>query len=377
MSTDTFRRHTRACVDAELHRAFETLREHAGRHELLERLVRVAYARSAGEVAVLANLAAFATEIVRPPEAWVRIVGHSLCVVDSLARHLFARYPTPRFLASAWFGASTPRDIERRRWFVAHAGGDSILRLELPIALSRRMADSFLRTPDHIGVDHALRRAEVLGLGGSRGLAEAVLATRLGETFVDTDRWRVALAWLVGCGDDVDLAQIGPVVDYLRANLGQLDFRGRTFASVMRLVRAWHGHLGSRHMRFMRWKPSREAGLVVPVGPTAQESRSAEWTLVELLDTHALVHEGRALRHCVSTYARDCVLGRSTIWSLRHRWSDEGFARSVLTIEVCPVTRVIVQVRGKANAKPHGLPLALVQQWAAREGLRANVRLPS
>lgn len=376
MSTDTFRRHVRARVDAELHRAFGSLRDRPIQHALLGRLVPVAYPRSVEEVCVLANLAELATEIVRPPEDWVLIAGHPLRVVDSLARHLFARYPTPRFLASAWFGRSTLRDHERRRWFVAIAGGASIRSLALPLAITRRMGDCFLRTPDHFGIDHALRRAEVIGLGGSRELAEAVLATRLGETFVDGERWRVALAWLVRCGDDVDLAQVGPLVDYLRANLRQVDLRGRTFASVMRLVRAWHGHLGGRRVRLVRWAPSRAAGLVVPVAPTEREPRSGEWTLVELVNSHALAHEGRTQHHCVSTYVNDCVTGRSTIWSLRHRFCDEGFPRSVLTIEVNTAKRMIVQVRGKMNMKPHGLPLDLVHQWAAREGLRTSVRLP-
>lgn len=377
MSTDTFRRHTRACVDAELHRAFDMLRNRPEEHALLERMARVAYPRSLGEVAAFENLATFAAEAIRPPEQWSRVAGHSLRVIDSLARHLFARYPTPRFLASAWFGGRTLRDIERRRWFVAHAGGQSIRSLALPMSLTRRMADLFLRTPDHLAVDHALRRAEVMGLGGSPELADVVTATRLGEAFVDGDRWRAALGWLVRCGDDVDLAQVGPLVDYLRPNLGLVDLRGRTFSSVLRLVRDWQGHLGLRRVRFVRWEPSSEMGLVVPVAPTAKESRRGEWTLSELLDSHALAHEGRALRHCVSTYVRDCVMKYSTIWSLRHRWADEGVARSVLTIEVRRATRTIVQVRGWANRKPRGVPLELVHQWAAREGLRTSIRLPS
>jgi hypothetical protein len=231
------------------------------------------------------------------------------------------------------------------------------------------MEHEFLRTPDHLRFDPALRRAEVLGLGGSPELADVLLTTRLADRFTDGDRWRRALAWLVRCGDSVDLTQIRPLVDYLSANLHEIELRGRTFASVMRLVRAWHGWLGQQSAAYIAWRRSRWNELVMPVTPTPVQPRGAEWTIVELLDSHALAREGRAMRHCVSTYVRACVAKASSIWSLRHRWQDEHVARSVLTIEVQPRTGTIVQLRGATNSRARGEPLAIVRSWAAREGL--------
>jgi hypothetical protein len=75
------------------------------------------------------------------------------------------------------------------------------------------------------------------------------------------------------------------------------------------------------------------------------------------------------MRHCVATYAYACAGKRSSIWSVRHRWCDEGIARSLLIIEVHPPTNRIVQLRGKANSRATGWPLELVQRWAARERL--------
>ncbi|MBL0216300.1 MAG: hypothetical protein IPQ07_20745 [Myxococcales bacterium] len=46
-----------------------------------------------------------------------------------------------------------------------------------------------------------------------------------------------------------------------------------------------------------------------------------------------------------------------------------------LTIEIRPWSRTIVQIRGKANARPSGWPLELVRQWAARESLRIDRRV--
>lgn len=109
--------------------------------------------------------------------------------------------------------------------------------------------------------------------------------------------------------------------------------------------------------------------MTVPVERTRDERRRAKWTVVELVDSRELAHEGRTMRHCVARYARACAAGHSSIWSVRHRWDDEVTARSMLTIEVRPDTRTIVQLRGKSNQRASGWPLELVRRWAAREGL--------
>lgn len=382
MGTDTFRRHTRACVDAAIHRVFATLGVRPHRSSFFERLLAAARERSdlmstppardgaVVQVQALRNLVWFEPASVRAPEDWPGATGHPLRVVHSLASHLFGAYPTPRFLASVWFGRSTTADTERRRWYVALARGQSVRSLSLPVALTRRMAHEWMQTPDHVGFDHALRRAEVLGLGGTAQLAASLNETRFGRCFDDGDRWRMALQWLVGCGDAVELVQVGPVVDYLAAHLHTVSLRGRSFASVMRLVAAWHAQLRWQRGRLLVWPRSRWQELRDVDETTRHESRRAEWSIVELTDSRALVAEGRAMRHCVASYARSCMSGHSSIWSLRHRWLDQDVARSILTIEVRPICRAIVQLRGTGNSRASGWPLELVRRWAFREGLR-------
>jgi hypothetical protein len=373
MSSDTFGRHTRACVDAAVHRVFATHRDPA----FFERLLRAVRARSdfmslpprrrrVVQVDVLEAMLPFEYALVREPETWAGARGHPLAVIDSLANHLFGRYPMPRFFASAW---SSPRAVQRA-WYVAHAQGQRIRTLDVPVALTRQMEHVFLHTPDHYPVDHALRRAEVIGLGGSPELADVVLATRLGESFDDPERWRLALAWLARCGATVDLAQVRPLVDYLAAN--DVRLRGRTFASVMRLVRDWHGWLGLDRVPRKTWPRSRWSALVVPM-PTGP--RHGEWTIRELLDSRELAHEGRTMNHCVATYWYDCAYLGSSIWSLRQRRSDEYLGRSILTIEVKKASGMIVQIRGKANSAPREWALELVRTWASREGLRFHPKL--
>lgn len=372
MATDGFRRRTRASVDVALHRIYQSLSCHP--RAALTRLLAVVRARSDlmhhapardGElvqVTALANLARFKRAFIREPEGWAGASGHPLAVVHSLASHLFGAYPVPRFLASVFFGT----DDARIRAVIAHARGQSFRRLALPIAFTRQMEHHFLHMPDHVSFDRAMRRAEVLGLGGSAALAHVVSTSMLGRRFADGEAWRKVLAWLVRCGDDVDRTQIDPFFDYIAAHLHAVRLRGRTFASAMRLVADWHAQLALQRCIAFAWPRScwREMALTVP-----GKVRDAEWTIVELLDTRALIEEGRALRHCVATYAQDCRFGRSRIFSLRHRWCDDDHVRSVLTIEVWPRSRMIVQVRGTANSRPVDDHMSLVRRWAAREGL--------
>jgi hypothetical protein len=93
--------------------------------------------------------------------------------------------------------------------------------------------------------------------------------------------------------------------------------------------------------------------------------------LKELTNSAQLRTEGSALHHCVASYAQQCRLGISRIWSLRIHRGDK--VRHVLTIEVNPARHAVVQARGFANRPASGKPLLLLQQWAGRERLRMAI----
>jgi hypothetical protein len=80
---------------------------------------------------------------------------------------------------------------------------------------------------------------------------------------------------------------------------------------------------------------------------------------------------GAALYHCVTSYADRCYRGMSRIWSLRFRRGEK--VHHVLTIEIDPRKRAVVQARGWANRAASGKPLRLLQDWAARERLQLAI----
>ena len=157
MSTRSFHRHTRVCRDALVRRALDGLHARRDIQDAFRTLLAVVSGRSdLGRVApdrdralpyldALVNLARYHREATGDPYAWPGASGHPLAVVHSLAGHLLARYPVPRFLASVWFGADTIEERNRRNWFVQHGRGRAFRTLTLPLAMTRRMEHAFLR----------------------------------------------------------------------------------------------------------------------------------------------------------------------------------------------------------------------------------------
>ncbi|MGC4119917.1 MAG: PcfJ domain-containing protein [Myxococcales bacterium] len=397
MATQSFGRHGRRLFDAALRCALRSFASPQSR-DSFERLVRVARERSSllgwapgprqrlVQLEALVNLASWQGEHLREPERWEGACGHPLAVVASLAAHLLAAHPAPRFLASAWLGGD--ERAAWRRWYTQHVRGQPFRSLALPMPMTRRMEHLFLHSPDHLAVDHALRRAEVLALGGSAELAGRVLDTRLAHVFEPADFWRRTLEWLVRWEDEIDPAQIGPIVDFLfgvrceavvhtaqgqaaRAPLRpDFELRGRTPASLMREVTGWHSALGRGPASpKLSWPASRWQGLSWVAAHPDDEEERVEYRVVELLDSAALVAEGRAMHHCVASYAWSCSLRRSAIWSVRRHVGEET-QRPAITVEVDPRSATIVQARGPSNRRPSGRPLEVLRAWASRERLR-------
>ena len=92
------------------------------------------------------------------------------------------------------------------------------------------------------------------------------------------------------------------------------------------------------------------------------------WTITELLTSEALFLEGRAMRHCVATYAERCARRQTSVWSMQVE-NQRGRHR-VLTIEVDPLKRTVCQARKKCNRLPLAVEREILERWAAQEGLK-------
>lgn len=147
--------------------------------------------------------------------------------------------------------------------------------------------------------------------------------------------------------------------------------KGRKLISILRLVTAWHSDLAATAPgKHFSWRASGfQSYRFLEKRPDEEHDR--EWSIHELLDSGALHIEGRAMRHCVYSYSERCRCGETTIWSLRLRVNGEE--KRMVTIEVDPNRRSIIQIRAKCNLRPGGRSLEIIRQWATDARLHFNI----
>ena len=146
--------------------------------------------------------------------------------------------------------------------------------------------------------------------------------------------------------------------------------KGRTVQSILRLMRDWHRSLGAGSAG-RTWTPSPLQPMVLEEPSRDASDPPKRWQMMELTNSAQLRAEGAALHHCVASYDDRCYRGMSRIWSLR-MWQGEKI-HHVMTIEVDPKRRAVVQARARANRAAAGKPLRLLQDWAARERLQLAI----
>ncbi|NOT42545.1 MAG: hypothetical protein HOP13_18880 [Alphaproteobacteria bacterium] len=329
---------------------------------------------------------------LRDPLAW-KVSSHNAGrQFSALARHLLARYDVPLFLDSAWLrgdrGASRFRD-----WFVHIGLGHNMRTAKTPYPMTKMIAHHFVSAPADFSIEGALMLADIKAMNGGERLAAALMGTRLGQR-VERDPERRAF-WLSVyrffiANPMLDLAHAGPIVDFLNFQKYEsqevmvgpnraetrpppqpnLTMTRRTPDSLLRQVEDWHGALRAVRANADRfWKTSGIPGLTLQKGSRDDPDRLQLWTFRELLSGQDLIDNGRALKHCVASYAHSCARGACSIWSLEMRMGNERRGDPVLTVEV-DANRVVVQARGRANRRPDEGEQAMLETWMKKGALK-------
>ena len=308
---------------------------------------------------------------LRSIEAWEpRGKGRDTLFI-SLMEHLYAKFPMPPFIWSAFFDA----EITKLRPVVGHvaAGGslhEAVKTKLLPLPFTRRMCHEFMQTESDVRFLTALRRVQVRTSGGHERLLSAWLAAPPGRSILqpeDEDFWSTVLDWMAR-NPMLDPTQVGPLVDYIMTRRREdraFSMKGRTVLALMRDMAAWHGDLAkTKNIKGAHFKPSGyRAGHF-------DRSKKEEWGtpqlniwhVREILSGNDLAEEGRKMKHCVYSYASRVQSGDTSIWSMTRE--TYGGTERALTIEVQNATRRIVQARGPYNKQPSALEHTVLVQWA-------------
>jgi hypothetical protein len=297
----------------------------------------------------------------------------------SLVHHLFAHYPVPEFLSLQFaHGEKTAKSL-----FI-HLGAGRSLRTfnKLKVDLTKKMAHYFMQAPADCTVNEAIRWGQTVSMGGSKMLANAVRAGLSGISSCDHPFWLSVIRFFIA-HPSLKPGEFGPVADYIHAVKfespriiapgGNVVFRDpekpnfsmkdRNPETLKALVEKWHRQLAkASKYQNLKWEPSGIRDAIIQEG-RAEAKNCKIWKFVELLTSRELYAEGRSLGHCVATYARDCSMGKSSIWSL---YCNDA---RLLTLEVNPSRRALVQIRGKYNRPATQKERKIIRQWAGMNGL--------
>ncbi len=320
---------------------------------------------------------------IRPIEAWHVKRHNRERQFAELLRHLFVAYDVPLFMDRVWLSENKTH----QNWYIHIGTGQNIRTApDIPVSLTKKMAHHFLSAPKQYSVEEALRWGQVHAFGGDKRLVDALRGTRLISNFRNDDFWLNVIRFFIA-NPMLDVSHVHPIIDYIwnqrfenqrvfvaRGVVEEIDppqpnfsMRGRTPETLLRQVNGWHRQLGreTRGGKF-QWARSDIGGFRFREG--SKKKRNLKfWYIRELLSTDELIEEGRAMKHCVSSYARSCYSGKKSIWTVES--DDENGRHKVLTVEISRPENLIRQVRGKRNRLPTPADKFLLERWAAKEKL--------
>jgi len=367
-------------------------------------------------IAGLVSLAYHHRRWIRPVEMWSSPLPQNgyptrEAQFSSLARHLLARYEVPEFMDSVWFAGLDEDGLQQQEWFLHIAFGGNIRKVDTPIKLTRRMAHLFMRGAyPKGGVKKNMRWAQVVAMGGSNALANALLRTRLGQQYEDDDFWSGVVLFLAN-NAMLDPAWAGPIIDYVYSRKfaptrivqegggvaegppaqPNYTMKGRSTNKLLRQVEAWHEQLGEEgYVAFRTWPTCGVHGWALE--EETPELGKVKWTVQELLSSEELAAEGRAMHHCIVSYWEQCANGNTAIWSICVQKEGATERENVLTAALDINSRTMTQARGRYNAMPNQRPHSaqtkqeapsgyflllsrantILNLWVKREGLRRD-----
>lgn len=169
------------------------------------------------------------------------------------------------------------------------------------------------------------------------------------------------------------LDKISEVLDYIRnmERFNQVDFDlllKRSARNIVADCDVWHDALRMAKVRNNTSWDSIGYSCILKESYDENGALISAMVIDELVNARQLATEGRTQSHCVYSYVRYCMSGKTSIVSLRHT-NDSGIVKPLVTIEIDNNTKHIVQARGKANRQPTQAEKQLIQLFANNKGL--------
>lgn len=293
-------------------------------------------------------------------------------------KHVFHQYPVPAFMLECWEEKSTfdyrgyqqsywkfVTKEDYRLWYICMATGGSFYKEYGQTLFTKKEAHIFLNCRHDLTIDQAITYsiayAECGHLGKSLAIAKSKINQRTSQTY-----WREVIRFFAR-QDFVGKEGIDDIVDYIVGKKNEdhsftIIGKGHTLKSLREKVETWHADL--RRLKLIgehHWQ-----GIEIPNKEYARKGQNNVidyWKFTQIKSAKELQMEGNRMRHCVLSYKRFCIEGKTSIWSCTLNEERK------LTIEVRNADKAVIQVRGLANRAPRGDEKNVVQKWARDSGL--------
>jgi hypothetical protein len=341
-------------------------------------------------------------EITKYKEFWVKDVKNwkrnSRNVhkqIENLIEFLFLKYKTPKFLNNCWF-ENNNNNINNKKLFLHIASGQNVRTFEsLPFPLTKRMAYEFINAPSDYTITEAFMWAIVKFFGGDERLVQIMNGTIIlpkiepPKTNLEEKNFWITIIEFFVKNPMISPEKISPIIDYIEnikfikeriwvdgilrlSEPEQPNFviKGKNIEKLIEKTEEWHNKLNKEN-KLKNFIPKNWKGYQIDDFrfEEGKDSNRKIYHIYQLLNQSELSQEGKAMNHCVFSYAKSCANGTCSIWSLRYNDSI-GNTHRMVTIELRGDS--IVQIRGKHNRKVEQKEMYIIEKWATKEGLKIS-----
>ena len=332
--------------------------------------VRTKFIKDKDYVSGLKIIIQLRDEWVRDPKTWKPNSHNMHKQFSSFLAHVFCKYPAPVFLEKAFYQGCNNR-IDYCHWFIELGSGVSVKKIVS--SFTKKQAYFWLNTPEKYTIPNSFFYALVMARGGTEKLFETLVQTRIYYFFDNEFKTSVVDFFVRHTMFDYD--QISSIIDYIafrKEESEHFTLKGRSALSLLEKSSTWHQHirhekrktLGCNHWEPTRYKQHTESRGKAPNNIT--------YSIRELLTVKDLIKEGRALRHCVASYAHSCRKRMCSIWSF-HKVSGCEETK-LITIEVHKDGQ-IGQMQGRAQRAIHRWELEIIRNWVNANDLKSVRKL--
>ncbi|WP_338790252.1 PcfJ domain-containing protein [Bernardetia sp. MNP-M8] len=317
---------------------------------------------------------------IRTIEDWKPKGRNSEKLFADLVRHLFVKYDIPACMTSLWFDSENKLS---RSWFIDVGQGKNTSKLNhFPTILTKKEAHYFTKAPSKFTFIAAIRYGQVKAIGGTTGFINNLVQTDLGKYLYPKEGfWKEVIAFLFRNNPTATAHQLDIVVEYIwtqkfarlwgQNTKGQVvqknpsdpnfDLKGRTWDSLWKKAFEWFKVVG-----FSRQTPQEWAHFMMEDNYVRAKTGQC-FVFQQLLTKQELFEEGKNMNHCVGSYVSDCKNSKSAIFSMQNVLSRNN---SLVTIEVDPKTRKIVQTSRRFNHFPSDFEKEIIKEWAKQNDLK-------